>query len=82
MTQNLVTIEVSRLRHLNPFPRNTGEVLRRFRRVLVPELNLGQLRMLLRATYLVDAEGYNMVRGKPFRIAEIHERAEQILAGR
>jgi 2-oxoglutarate ferredoxin oxidoreductase subunit alpha len=70
------------LRHLNPFPRNTGEVLRRFRRVLVPELNLGQLRMLLRATYLVDAEGYNMVRGKPFRIAEIHERAEQILAGR
>ena len=70
------------VRYLNPFPKNTGEVLSRFRKVLVPELNLGQLRMLLRATYLVDAEGYNMVRGKPFRIAEIHERAEQILAGR
>jgi 2-oxoglutarate ferredoxin oxidoreductase subunit alpha len=70
------------LRHLNPFPANTEAVLRRFRRVLVPELNLGQLLMLIRARYLVDAEGYGRVRGKPFRIAEIHERAEQILAGR
>jgi 2-oxoglutarate ferredoxin oxidoreductase subunit alpha len=70
------------LRHLNPFPRNTENVLRRYRRVLVPELNLGQLLMLVRATYLIDAEGYGRVRGKPFRIAEIHERAEQILAGR
>ncbi len=70
------------LRHLNPFPLNTGDVLRRYRRVLVPELNLGQLLMLVRARYLIDAEGYGRVRGKPFRIAEIHERAEQILAGR
>ncbi len=70
------------LRHLNPFPTNTGEMLRRYRRVLVPELNLGQLLMLIRARYLIDAEGYGRVRGKPFRIAEIHERAEQILAGR
>ncbi len=70
------------LRYLNPFPRNTEEVLRRFRRVLVPELNLGQLLMLIRARFLVDAEGYGRVRGKPFRISEIHERAEQILAGR
>ncbi|HEX9043624.1 MAG TPA: 2-oxoacid:acceptor oxidoreductase subunit alpha [Candidatus Limnocylindrales bacterium] len=70
------------VRHINPLPRNTGDVLRRFRRVLVPELNLGQLLMLIRATYLVDAQGYQRVRGKPFRIAEIHERAEQILAGR
>jgi len=70
------------LRYLNPFPANTGDVLRRYRRVLIPELNLGQLLMLIRARYLVDAEGYQRVRGKPFRIAEIHERAEQILAGR
>ncbi|MFM2106839.1 MAG: hypothetical protein RL338_1871 [Chloroflexota bacterium] len=70
------------LRHLNPFPANTGEVLGRFRRVLIPELNLGQLLMLVRAKYLVDAEGYHRVRGKPFRIAEIHEQAERILAGR
>lgn len=70
------------LRYLNPFPRNTGDVLDRYRRVLIPELNLGQLLMLIRARYLIDAEGYHRVRGKPFRIAEIHERAEQILAGR
>jgi 2-oxoglutarate ferredoxin oxidoreductase subunit alpha len=70
------------LRYLNPFPRNTERVLGRYRRILVPELNLGQLLMLVRARFLVDAEGYNRVRGKPFRISEIHERAEQILAGR
>jgi 2-oxoglutarate/2-oxoacid ferredoxin oxidoreductase subunit alpha len=68
------------LRYLNPFPANTGEVLRSYRRVLVPELNLGQLLMLLRARYLVDAIGYNRVRGKPFRIAEIQAEAERILA--
>ena len=72
----------AQLRYLNPFPANTGEVLRRYRRVLIPELNLGQLLMLIRARYLIDAEGYHRVRGKPFRISAIHERAEQILAGR
>jgi 2-oxoglutarate ferredoxin oxidoreductase subunit alpha len=70
------------LRHLNPLPRNLGDVLSRYRHVLVPEINLGQLLMVLRAKYLVDAIGYDKVRGKPFRISEIHERAEQILAGR
>ena len=70
------------LRHLNPFPSNLGAVLERYDKVLVPEINLGQLLMLLRARYLVDAVGYDRVRGKPFRIAEIHERAEQLLAGR
>jgi 2-oxoglutarate ferredoxin oxidoreductase subunit alpha len=70
------------LRHLNPFPRNLGDVLGRFRHVLVPEVNLGQLLMLLRARYLVDAVGYDRVRGKPFRISEIHGRAEEMLAGR
>jgi 2-oxoglutarate ferredoxin oxidoreductase subunit alpha len=59
------------LRHLNPFPRNTGEVLRRYRRVVVPEMNLGQLSMLLRARYLVDVQGYNQVRGLPFTTAEL-----------
>jgi 2-oxoglutarate ferredoxin oxidoreductase subunit alpha len=70
------------LRHLNPFPRNLGDILARYDKVLVPEINLGQLLMLLRARYLVDAIGYDRVRGKPFRISEIHERAEQLLAGR
>jgi 2-oxoglutarate ferredoxin oxidoreductase subunit alpha len=69
------------LRHLNPFPANTEKVLRSYRRVLIPEVNLGQLLMLIRAQYLIDAEGYNRVRGKPFRIAEIVEQAERILGG-
>ena len=55
------------LRHLNPFPSNTEKVLRSYRRVLIPEVNLGQLLMLIRAQFLIDAEGYNQVRGKPFR---------------
>jgi 2-oxoglutarate ferredoxin oxidoreductase subunit alpha len=59
------------LRHLNPFPANTGEVLGRYERVLIPEMNLGQLRKLLRAEFLVDAVGYNRVRGLPFKGDEL-----------
>ncbi len=59
------------LRYLNPFPRNTGDVLDSYEKVLVPEINLGQLRMLLRAEFLVDAVGYNKVRGRPFQSAEL-----------
>jgi 2-oxoglutarate/2-oxoacid ferredoxin oxidoreductase subunit alpha len=61
------------LRHLNPFPRNTGEVLRRYEKVLVPEMNLGQLLKLIRAEFLVDAVGYNRVTGLPLRAAEVAE---------
>ncbi|HEV7604244.1 MAG TPA: hypothetical protein VGO15_04700, partial [Candidatus Limnocylindrales bacterium] len=68
------------LRHLNPFPANTESVLRSYRRVLIPEVNMGQLLMLVRARYLIDAVGYDRVRGKPFRIAEIVEEAERVLA--
>ena len=68
------------LRHLNPFPANTESVLRSYKRVLIPEVNLGQLSMLIRARYLIDAVGYNRVRGKPFRIAEIVDEAERLLA--
>jgi hypothetical protein len=49
--------------------------------VLIPEVNLGQLSMLIRARYLIDAVGYNRVRGKPFRIAELEAEAERVLAG-
>jgi 2-oxoglutarate ferredoxin oxidoreductase subunit alpha len=59
------------LRHLNPFPRNLEAILKRFDKVLIPELNLGQLRMLIRARFLVDAVGLNKVQGKPFKVAEI-----------
>jgi 2-oxoglutarate/2-oxoacid ferredoxin oxidoreductase subunit alpha len=59
------------LTHLNPFPRNTGEVLRRYEKVLVPEMNLGQLLKLVRAEFLVDAIGYNRVSGLPLRAGEL-----------
>src|SRR5437016_7261810 len=61
-------VAAAHLRYLNPLPRNLRDVLRRYRKVLVPELNAGQLRMLLRATYLVDAIGLNKVQGRPFRV--------------
>jgi 2-oxoglutarate ferredoxin oxidoreductase subunit alpha len=61
------------LRHLAPFPRNLGQLLRRFGRVLVPELNNGQLVQLLRAAYLVPAEGLNQITGKPFKVSTIAE---------
>jgi 2-oxoglutarate ferredoxin oxidoreductase subunit alpha len=61
------------LRHLNPFPANLGEVLRRYDKVLIPEMNLGQLRMLVRSQFLVDAVGLNRVRGLPFKAEELAE---------
>jgi 2-oxoglutarate ferredoxin oxidoreductase subunit alpha len=61
------------LRHLNPFPRDLGEILRRFTRVLVPELNLGQLVKMIRARYLIDAKSYPKIQGQPFKEAEIVE---------
>src|SRR6184192_923613 len=67
------------LRYLNPFPRNLGELLRRFHRIVVPELNNGQLVQLLRAAYLVPAEGLNKVQGKPFKVSEISEAIEATL---
>ena len=59
------------LRHLNPFPANTGEVLGRYQRVLIPEMNLGQLSLLVRARFLIDAIPYNQVRGTPFTADEL-----------
>jgi 2-oxoglutarate/2-oxoacid ferredoxin oxidoreductase subunit alpha len=66
-----LSIAQAHLRHLNPFPANTGEVLRGYQRVVVPEMNLGQLALLLRGRYLVDVIGYNRVRGLPFKSAEL-----------
>lgn len=67
------------LRHLNPFPKDLGEILKRYDRVLVPEMNLGQLSMLLRAHYLVDAVGLNIVRGLPLKAADVAEAIDQLL---
>ena len=67
------------LRYLNPMPRNTGDVLKRYKKVLVPELNGGQLSVLLRAEFLVDAVGLNKVQGRPFLVSEIEQKIEQML---
>ncbi|MCI0628029.1 MAG: 2-oxoacid:acceptor oxidoreductase subunit alpha [Acidobacteria bacterium] len=68
------------LRYLNPLPRNLDHVMRRYRRVLVPEMNMGQLVKVLRAKYLVDAQGYNKIQGKPFKQSEIEAKIEEMLA--
>jgi 2-oxoglutarate ferredoxin oxidoreductase subunit alpha len=67
------------LHYLNPLPRNVGEVLKRYRRVLVPEMNSGQLAFLLRARFLIEVVSYSKVQGKPFKMSEIKERVEEML---
>jgi 2-oxoglutarate ferredoxin oxidoreductase subunit alpha len=68
------------LRYLNPLPKNLGAVLKRYRKVVVPEMNMGQLVMLLRAKYLVDAQGFNKIQGKPFKQAEIEAKIKEVLS--
>ncbi len=70
------------LRYLNPFPRNLGETLYKFKKILVPEINLGQLVKILRAKYLVPAIGFDKVRGLPFKSVEIEREIEEILRGK
>ncbi|MFT4560091.1 MAG: 2-oxoglutarate ferredoxin oxidoreductase subunit alpha, partial [Planctomycetaceae bacterium] len=67
------------LRFLNPFPKNLGDIISRYKKVLVPELNMGQLRMLLRDKYLVDAIGLNKIKGKPFLVSEVAEAIDELL---
>ena len=66
-----IKVAQAHLRHLNPFPRNLGDVLKRYEKVVVPEMNLGQLNLLVRAKFLVDTYGYNQVRGLPFKSSEL-----------
>jgi 2-oxoglutarate ferredoxin oxidoreductase subunit alpha len=68
-----LAIAQAHLRHLNPLPADLGSVLRRYDRVVIPEMNLGQLALLVRAKYLIDAIGYNRVRGLPFRASELSD---------
>ena len=65
------------LRHIHPFPRNLGDILGSFDKVFVPELNSGQLLMLLRARYLVNAKGINKMQGQPFQVGELVARIEE-----
>ncbi len=75
-----VQVAHAHLRHLNPMPANTGDVLRSYDRVIVPELNLGQLAHLLRAAYLVDVESYTQVRGMPFMADELVEGLREVIS--
>jgi 2-oxoglutarate ferredoxin oxidoreductase subunit alpha len=70
------------IRYLQPFPKNLGNILTRYKRVLVAELNTGQLRFILRSIYLVDAVGLNKVKGKPFLVSELCTAIDNLLAGR
>ena len=69
------------LRYLNPLPRNLGAVLKRYKKVLVPEMNMGQLLMVLRAKYLIDARGLNKIQGKPFKQEEIENKIKEMISG-
>ena len=67
------------LRHLNPFPKDLDDILQRFKKILIPELNSGQLLQLIRSTYLINAVGLNKVQGQPFHVFELHAKIDEIL---
>ncbi|MEM7626797.1 MAG: 2-oxoacid:acceptor oxidoreductase subunit alpha [Planctomycetota bacterium] len=75
------SVSSAQLRYLNPMPKNLGDVLGRFKKVLIPELNDGQLRLLIRGKYLADARGLNKVQGKPFLVEEVEQAIELMLSG-
>ncbi|MFG2053814.1 2-oxoacid:acceptor oxidoreductase subunit alpha [Micromonospora sp. NPDC048930] len=79
LRQRGLKIAQAHLRHLAPMPANLGEVLRAYDRVVIPEMNLGQLAHVIRAKYLVDAIGYNQVRGLPFTAAELETMLEEVV---
>lgn len=73
-----VKVAHAHLRWVNPFPANLGEILARYKKVLIPELNMGQLRMLIRNKYLVDAVGLNKIKGRPFDVVEVVDKIRQM----
>ncbi|MBI1369419.1 MAG: 2-oxoacid:acceptor oxidoreductase subunit alpha [Planctomycetes bacterium] len=75
-------VAAAHLRYLNPFPANLKEVLASYKRVLIPELNTGQLRLLIRGKFLVDARGLNKIQGQPFLVEEIEEAIDLMLEGK
>jgi len=70
------------LSYLNPFPKNLGEVLKKFKRILIPELNLGQLAFIIRSKYLIDVIQYNKVQGQTFKSIEIENEVNRLLGGK
>jgi 2-oxoglutarate/2-oxoacid ferredoxin oxidoreductase subunit alpha len=72
-------VATAHLRHVNPFPSNTGEVVRAYRKVLIPEMNMGQLATLIRARFLVDAQSYTKIQGLPFFAEELEREISRVL---
>jgi 2-oxoglutarate ferredoxin oxidoreductase subunit alpha len=68
-------------RYLNPFPKNTEDVLKKYKYIVCPEINLGQLSKLLRQEFLIDVEPFNKIQGLPFKSSEIESKIEAILGG-
>lgn len=77
--ENGLSVSHLHIRHINPFPENLGEVLLKYQKILIPELNMGQLSMLIRSKYLVNAEPMNKVEGKPFKLNEIYNKIKEML---
>lgn len=69
------------LRYINPFPKNLGDVLKNFKKILIPEMNKGQLATIIRSTYLIDVIQFNKVKGQPFKVAEIQNKIYEVLGG-
>ena len=69
------------LRYLNPMPKNTGQVLKNFKTILIPEINLGQLAHLIRSEFLIPVEQLNLVRGLPLKVNDILEKINALLGG-
>ena len=69
------------LRHLSPFPKNLGDLIGSYKKVLIPELNLGQLSLVIRSKYLVDAVSFNKIQGKPFKVVEVYNKINDVLNG-
>ena len=74
-----LAVSHAHIRWMNPLPPDLGEILLKYQKILIPEMNLGQLSKLVRAEYLVDAEGLNIVRGRPFRESHITEKIREFL---
>lgn len=76
-----LNVSQAHFQYLNPFPKNTGDVLKKFKKVIIPEINLGQLAKLIRSEYLVDVIQFNVVRGLPFRVSDIIEKIKEVHGG-
>ena len=81
LNENGKKVAQAHFRYLNPFPKNTEEVLKKYKHIICPELNMGQLSVLLRNRFLLDIESYTKIQGQPFKSSELEEKFENVLGG-